>query len=172
MPPGVGKIGTVTAPKLLGIYLNDHLAGADAALSLARRSAGSNARNAVGRALKVLIAEIEEDRAALESIMDRLAVRPDPLKRGAVRVAERFGRLKLNGRLTSYSPLSRLLELEALCLGVEGKVALWRSLQEVVPKLPALAEVDLDELIARAEGQRKTLEDLRLDAAKRALLSD
>ncbi len=168
----MGKIGAVAVPKLLGIYLNDHLAGADGAVALARRSAESNAGNATGRALRAFIAELEEDHAALRSIMDRLAVRPDPLKRTAVRLAERVGSLKPNGRLASYSPLSRLIELEALRLGVEGKGALWRSLQEVAPKLPELAEVDLEALLERAEAQRATLEDLRLDAARRALTSD
>ena len=35
-------------------------------------------------------------------------------------VAEKAGRLKLNGSLLTYSPLSRLVELEGLSLGVEG----------------------------------------------------
>ena len=35
--------------------------------------------------------------------------------------AEKFGRLKLNGQLSGYSPLSRLEELEILALVAEGK---------------------------------------------------
>ena len=34
-------------------------------------------------------------------------------KDGAAWVAEKLGRLKTNGQLTGYSPLSRLVELEA-----------------------------------------------------------
>lgn len=162
----------MAAPKLLGIYLNDHLAGATAGLRLAGRTMESNGRSELSRFLRGLIGEIEEDRAALLSIMERLGVGPDPLKQIAVRVGEFLGRAKLNGRLTSYSPLSRLEELEALSLGIEGKASLWRSLKEVQAKLPALAETDFDALIARAEGQRKELEDFRAKAARGSLLSD
>jgi hypothetical protein len=159
-------------PKLLRIYLNDHLAGSGGGLRLATRARDSNARTKLGAFLGRLVKEIEEDRAALLSIMERLGVKPDPLKEMVVRLAELAGRAKLNGRLTTYSPLSRLQELELLCLGVEGKASLWRSLREVQPKLAALADTDFDALIARAESQRAELEDFRLRAAARALLSD
>jgi hypothetical protein len=163
---------TATAPKLLGIYLNDHLAGAAGGLRLARRAAESNRDNVLGRFLDRLCADIEEDRAALVAVMDRLGVKPDRLKQAGVVVAEVLGRTKLNGRLASYSPLSRLDELEWLSLGIEGKASLWRSLKEVQAKLPAIADTDLDALIDRAEGQRKELEDFRTKAARQALLSD
>ncbi|MCA1727134.1 MAG: hypothetical protein LC722_05640, partial [Actinobacteria bacterium] len=119
-----------------------------------------------------LCADIEEDRAALLAIMDRLGVKPDRLKQAGVVAAEVFGRVKLNGRLTSYSPLSRVIELEWLSIGIEGKALLWQALKEVQPKLPAIAETDLDALSARAESQRKELEDFRAKAARQALLSD
>ncbi|HEY5356166.1 MAG TPA: hypothetical protein VIJ82_00465 [Streptosporangiaceae bacterium] len=38
-------------------------------------------------------------------------------------LAEKAGRLKFNGRLRARSPLSNLVELELLRLGVEGKAA-------------------------------------------------
>jgi hypothetical protein len=165
-------LALVGASKLLGIYLNDHLAGSDAALAVARRSAESNEDNSLGAFLLGLITEIEEDRSVLLAIMGTLGVRRDVVKEIAVRVAERAGRLKLNGRLTSYSPLSRLEELEGLCLGVEGKASLWRALREIQPDLIDLAGFDFDALIVRAEGQRKQLEDLRIRAARQALRSD
>jgi hypothetical protein len=161
-----------TTPKLLRIYLNDHLAGAAAGVRLANRAARSNRGNALGRYLSGLAEELEAARAGLVSIMERLGVAPDPIRQVAVRVAEIAGRAKLNGRITSYSPLSRLEELEFLSLGLEGQISMWRSLQEVQPKLPAIADADFAALIANAEGQRKQIEDFRARAARQALLSD
>lgn len=168
----MGKMEPMETPKLLRIYLSDHLAGSAGGLRLAKRARDSNARTPLGKFLGRLAKEIEEDRAALLSVMERLGVRPDPWKEIAVRVAETLGRAKLNGRITSYSPLSRLQELELLSLGVAGKAALWRALCEVQPKLPQIADTDFEALIARAEMQRTELEDHRLRAAARALLTD
>ena len=60
---------------------------------------------------------------------------------------------KRNGDRLSYSPLSRLLELEGLILGVRGKLALWLALKEIEDKEPRLAAGNLQELIERAEDQ-------------------
>jgi hypothetical protein len=89
------------------------------------------------------------------------------VKKVAALVTERAGRLKLNGSLFSYSPLSRLVELEGLALGVTGKLGLWRALREVGD--PRLAEFDLAALAERAEAQRDGLELQRLEAARLAL---
>jgi hypothetical protein len=67
--------------------------------------------------------EVRQDRGALLELMRRLQF---PCNRGKITVAwaaEKVGRLKLNGQLKGYSDLSRLLELEGLCLGVEGKLS-------------------------------------------------
>lgn len=96
--------------------------------------------------------------------MFRLGVRPDRVKDGLSRVAERLGRLKLNGRLTSRSPLSDLLELETLVVGITGKQALWVSLREI----PSINTEELDELYGRAEDQKRIVETARVEAAKRS----
>jgi hypothetical protein len=144
----------------LAIYLNDHLAGSTAGVELARRAASSNAGTEYGDVLSGIAREIEEDRATLEALMDRLGVGRDRVKLAAAWVGEKAGRLKLNGHLFSYSPLSRLEEIEFLLLGVTGKLALWRALSE---------HIDLPELEARAASQRERLEGLRLRAAREAL---
>ena len=53
-----------------------------------------------------------------------MSARTTPKSAGAW-TAEKFGRLKPNGQLTGYSPLSRLVELEGLKLGITGKLGLW-----------------------------------------------
>jgi hypothetical protein len=152
--------------KLLGIYLNDHLAGATVGRELAGRAAGSNRDNEYGVFLERLQAEIAEDREALRELMDELDVGEDMIKTVFALVAERAGRLKLNGSLTSYSPLSRLVEIEGLLLGVNGKLSLWRALRELDD--PRLPDTRLDELERRAERQCDELEDHRLMAAREA----
>jgi hypothetical protein len=143
---------------LLPIYLNDHLAGSTLGRDLARRAAGSNQGTEFGDFLTDLAGQIEADRAQLEDVMARLDVKPDPLKIGGAWLAEKLGRLKLNGRLLSYSPLSRVVELEALIAGVHGKRALWRALAIAAPTEPRIADVDFVYLIARADEQIEGLE--------------
>jgi hypothetical protein len=151
----------------LGIYLNDHYAASVAAVALARRAAQSNQGTPCGEVLATLAAEIEEDRQSLKLIMQRLGIRADPAKAAVAWSAEKLGRLKLNGQLTGYSPLSRLEELEILSLGVEGKLALWRTLARAVEH--GVPEAELDPLIKRALSQRRRLERQRLGAAPEAL---
>jgi hypothetical protein len=154
--------------RLLAIYLNDHLAGATIGLELTKRSLRSNRGTPLGTFLAGFLAEVTEDRASLENVMDRLGVKKSLAKRSAAVVAERLGRLKLNGQVRGYSPLSRVLELEGLSIGVEGKLGLWQNLRDTAEVVAALREVDLDALIARAERQRASLERERLAAARRA----
>jgi hypothetical protein len=150
----------------LAIYLNDHLAGATLGTDLAKRALSSNEGNAYGDALAGLAREIEEDRDSLLALMDELDVPKDHLKIASAWAAEKVGRLKLNGSFFSYSPLSRLVELEGLSLGVAGKLSMWENLKTATPG--GVSSVDLDELIARAKSQRDRLEDLRTRAAAEA----
>lgn len=154
--------------KLLAIYLNDHLAGATVGVELARRLRASNEDDPrFGAELAEICAEIEADRETLVAIMDKLDVGPSRLKPFAAVLAERLGRLKLNGRLWGYSPLSRLDELEILQLGVAGKRRLWRALEHT--HASDLPDFQLDALAERATGQLRRLEALQLKAASLAL---
>lgn len=150
--------------RLLGIYLNDHLAGAVAATELARRVLHNNRDTGLEGDLERLVAEVDEDRTALEQLMERLGVSRSTLKTSAGWLLEKAGRLKLNGRPFGYSDLSRVEELEALSLGVAGKLALWTALKRLADQGVDLG-LDLDPLIARAQRQRRLLERRRLDAA-------
>lgn len=143
----------------LAIYLNDHLGGATGGVELARRLRTSNrGDDTFGPPLDRVCNEIEEDRAALERVIKGLGFSPSTVKPAGAWVAEKLGRLKLNGRLRGYSPLSRLLELEGLLMGITGKVALWKTLagSDDVEGL----EIDFEQLAVRAAEQRSTVEDL------------
>ena len=156
----------------LSIYLNDHLAGATAGLDLARRAARNNRSTSYGGALAGVAEEIAEDRATLAAVMARLSVGHDRVKLALTWGLEKAARLKPNGRLLASSPLSRLEEIEALSLGVEGKLALWRTLSHTLAADPRLDGVDLDDLVARAQSQRRRLERQRMSAAEQALTAD
>jgi hypothetical protein len=153
----------------LRIYLNDHLAGSVAGVELAKRALAANEGNDYGRLLARVLAEIEQDQAALRDVMTRLEVPAARPKLAAAWAAEKVGRLKLNGQLRGYSPLSRLLELEGLVVGVRGKLALWRSLEQLGADEPRLAPIDFGTLVARANAQLEELEAHRLRAAATAL---
>lgn len=152
----------------LAIYLNDHLAGATAGVELARRLRASNEDDReFGPALAEICTEVEADRETLKAVMDRLGVGQGKLKPAAAVLGERLGRLKLNGRLWGYSPLSRLDELELLQIGVVGKRRLWRALEHTHAE--DLAGFELGPLAERASEQLRRLEALHLKAAVRAL---
>src|ERR1700689_3142758 len=91
--------------EMIGIYLNDHLAGATGGVELAQRMARSHTGQA-GPAMQRLAAEIAQDRSALREIMAALDVPSRAYKVCAGWIGEKAGRLKLNGRLRSRSPLS------------------------------------------------------------------
>ena len=155
-----------TGAELLGIYLNDHLAGATGGAELARRVAAARRSEEAGDALLRFAADVAADRAALLEIMAALDVPVRAYKVYAGWIGEKAGRLKLNGRLLARSPLSNLEELEMLRLGVEGKAAGWRTLRLLADTDPRLDRARLAELIARAESQRELLEGLRVQAAR------
>jgi hypothetical protein len=151
--------------KLLEIYLQDHFAGASGGAQLAKRIAGaleSPEKAEMGK----LAEEIEEDREALRQIMVSLDVDPDRIKQAAAQAGELMGRLKLNGRVLSPSPLSRVIEYEGMIMGVTGKLQLWRSLSQLTELDSRLDAAQLRLLIERAEDQRRRLEELHATAAR------
>src|SRR5215210_7327065 len=97
--------------------------------------------------------------------MDRLGVSRDPIKAGLAWGMEKAGRLKPNGKVRGYSPLGRMLELEALITGVSGKLSLWRALKAIAPSDPRLDAAALAALERRAEAQLGRLHELRDRAA-------
>jgi hypothetical protein len=150
----------------LAIYLNDHLAGSTGGIQLARRTRAANREEPeFGAPLTRLVEEIEADQATLEAVMKASDVSRDRVKPAGAWVAEKLGRLKPNGQLRGYSPLSRVLELEGLALGITGKLRLWTLLGE--RQDPRLASFDFGALAERAASQRATVEELQSAAARR-----
>jgi hypothetical protein len=156
--------------RFLPIYLNDHLAGATFGVQLAERIARENPDNELGAFMRSdLLPEIAADRQTLTDLMVRLGITRSAHKVAGAWLAEKLARVKLNGRLIRYSPLSRLLELEALAAGIEGKHALWLALDGVRDRDRRLEDVDFEDLAARARSQRDRLVAYRRAAAAEAL---
>jgi hypothetical protein len=153
----------------LDIYLNDHMAGAMLGVELSRRVAVENRGTQYGDFLERLHGEIVEDRRTLEAVIHGLEIDQSPAKPACAWLLEKCGRLKLNGQLRGYSPLSRLIELEGLEIGVSGKRSLWQALGRAFPDDKRLTRFDFDILAARADKQLQGLNEQRLAAASAAL---
>jgi hypothetical protein len=152
----------------LDIYLNDQLAMGVAWRELARRSARNNRGGELGVALDHVATGIAEDVDTFREIMRLLRVRINPVKSAFAWGAERLARLKLNGRLRTYSPLSRFEELEFLAMGIDGKKQLWTTLRDFAGLAARLPDTDFEELIRRAADQRAALEPFRIKAGTEA----
>ncbi len=159
----------MAASELLGIYLNDHLAGSVTGVELAKKISAENVGTRYGIFLAELSTDIEQDRTTLAELMDRLNIERSTVKQAAGWISEKLTRVKFSESVTGSADLKRLLEFETLSLGIEGKQAMWRSLRQVCDRYPELAAAELDALAKRAEGQRSGLEEHRLDAASKAL---
>jgi hypothetical protein len=149
----------------LGVYLNDHLAGSAAGIELAGKLRDNHQGTELGEAMAALHRDISEVLVTLEELMRTLEVERHPVKEAAGWMLEKLSRLRLNPALTGSAELTRLLETEALSLGIEGKLAMWLALKEAAAADRRLAGTDYDRLIERARGQRRTLEPHRLAAA-------
>jgi hypothetical protein len=150
---------------LLALYLNDHLAGATGGIELLRRAAKSQLDETRRTALSSLCTEVEKDRDSLLEMMGRLNVKVARRSQAIGWLGEKAGRLKLNGTLLRRSPLSDLIELEAMRLGIEAKGCLWRSLRMLAGTDDRLEVSEFEALEQRAHAQIYELETMRLAAA-------
>jgi hypothetical protein len=155
----------MASDEALVVYLNDHLAGSAAGVELASKLRDNNQGTEVGKEMVALHHDISEDRDSLEELMRHLDLERHPVKEAAGWVLEKLSRLRLSPAVTGSTELTRLLETEALSLGIEGKLSMWLALREAAAADPRLAAADYDRLIERARGQRRALEPHRLAAA-------
>ena len=156
--------------KLLRIYLRDHDFVLRISQQVALRSARANRDNELGDLLIRLHDEFRRDYQSLDEVMTLLGVSPNRIKRASPWIAEKFGRMKLNGRWISYSPLSRAYESLALTILIGMKETLWKSLKENYPD--KLGSIDIDRLIDRASQQLDELKPHFSTALGQAIRSD
>lgn len=147
---------------LLAIYLNDHVAGATVGVQRVQRMAKVYEGTVVGTAIAPLVPQLGQEREWLLDCLRRLEIPVRTYKVVGASVAERVGRLKLNGHVRRTSPLSALLEVELLRGAVTGKKSGWQTLLAQGPDLGLAAEhvVDLGDLVTQADQQVRVLSDL------------
>ncbi|WP_010539746.1 DUF892 family protein [Dietzia alimentaria] len=151
------------ANEMLHTYMQDHHAGAAAGLDLFRRVAKNHSDPEVREAVKRIADETVDDLTGLEELMTLAGTSPSRLKDLPAKAAEKVGQLKPNQRIADRSPLSDLVELEALTMAVTGKKMGFRALLELDdPRLPTPT---LQNLFARAERHALELEELRARCA-------
>jgi hypothetical protein len=149
---------TADRERLLRLYLDDHRAGAAGGVALARRMLKENPDNFLTATMRELTDEIQRDREVLDDIIARLGHSPNRVKMAMGAAGAWMARLKANGYIRKYSPLSRLEEFEMLSAGIMSKASLWQNCELCLAGRPELAGVDFNELVQRAESQRAKLE--------------
>lgn len=157
------------ADRYLTIYLRDHLAMSLGGAQLCRRVLSAKEQNLLGHALREICAELEEECDILEQTLRCLEVKPSQLKHAGAWSAEKMGRLKLNGEVLRYSPLSRVVEIEFLMAFAQRRVALWETLMDARLLYPALEEIPAGAMARQAMAHRDRLQELH-QRAVRAML--
>lgn len=153
----------------MAIYLRHHVAASRGGLDLLQRSARSQSSAVTRDELRDLAGEVGQDREQLLAILQRLGIPRPRMAEAVVGVAETIGRLKPNGTLVRRSPLSDVVELEALSTAVTAKRLGWVTLRVLAEHDRRFDTAQLDDLIRRAEEQEVRLEALRRQAVADAL---
>jgi hypothetical protein len=155
----------------LGRYLNNHLAGAVAALELVEHLRSAHAGTPLDPFFGKLYEDIQADRQELENLVQRLGEPRGMASKAAAWLTEKSAQLKLwmddrrNGQLYLFEAL------EALALGIEGKRSLWQALALASATVPSLKGPDYERLQQRAAEQHQRVEGVRLQNVTQALTS-
>jgi hypothetical protein len=143
----------------LATYLHDHLAGSNLAVDLVEFLRDQHVGDPLGGFAATLLAEIKHDREVLQGIIDQAGSGFPVVKEAAAWLSEKVSQLKFTrGAFGTFEAL------EALALGILGKLALWRTLATIADA--RIRGVDFDQLGARAQAQHAQVEELRLQAAR------
>jgi hypothetical protein len=155
--------------KAIATYLNDHLAGATAAIQLLEYLEAAHAGTPGERFFIELRADVEADRQELETLMAGLQISQSRTRQATSWLAEKVTELKLRLDDPAGGTLRIFEALEAVAIGIDGKRALWQALAAAAEDVPGLRLADYERLAQRAEEQRRRVEEVRLQAAKAAL---
>jgi hypothetical protein len=156
--------------KALRQYLSDHWMLSQAGVQVARRALRQSPPGARAVFLARLVQEIEEDRSVIRSLMKTFGATAH-----VKTVASWFSeRLSVAGDYASRAlgrsaALHKMLVLETLLVGTEGRLALWQTLNAVREMDPRLSTYDFQALVDRTTLHREEIERHRLAAAHTAL---
>jgi len=152
----------------LAVYLNHHLAGSTAGITLMDDLAERVEGTALAAKLRTVAAQAREDQQLVRDVLARLAAGERRAGQAAAWVTEKVseGHLALMAR---HHPALAVLEgLESLTLGLQGKLAMFRLLTEIAPGDPRLADLPFAARAERTADQQAAVEAERLAAAREA----
>ena len=150
----------------LETYLQDHVPGASTAIEVISLLLEHSKEPVLTNLLKDLLVEVQEDKGTLERLAASMNMAPSSLKDSAAWVGARIVTWKTRA---GESPFGAFEGLEFLCLGIQGKLHLWRALQRSGTCARAGTEPDFEPLVERALAQHRKVDALRLDLATVAL---
>jgi hypothetical protein len=152
--------------KNLDTYLNDHLAGAVAALELIEHRQEDYKNEPLGEFFNRLGADIDADKEVLRELMRSLGIKESTVRQTGAWAAEKVARARLS---IAGDESGLVLALEGLSMGIFGKRMLWRSLASA--NIPNASKWDFVQLQRRAEDQIELVEAERMKAAQRAFVN-
>jgi len=165
------QISSKVDKKLFGLYLSDHLAGATAGQGRLERMARDFTDTPFHAELSALAAQLREEREYVRGLVGDFGLPRRTPRLAAAWVAERAGRLKLNGRLVKRSPMTLVLESELMRSAVMGKLGLWQTLRDLSGDL-GLGDSRFDALAAKAREQIATLDRVHEYARRRSFYTN
>jgi hypothetical protein len=149
-------------------YLQDHLAGSVAALQLMETLADHERGLPLEQKLRGLHYEVTEEQERLKAILARLEGEESSLKRVTAWLTEKLHRGRPAFVERADPGLARLEGLESLALGLQGKLALYRALEDAASHEPRLGGYPFAALQARTLIQHAMIEQERMAAARAA----
>jgi hypothetical protein len=155
------------AAEPLAVYLDDHLAGSVAALTLMHELAELHRGQPLETTLRRIHAEVSEEQQGLRELFARVGGSPSAVKQAAAWLSEKVGEGKLALAARSHPALATLQGLESLVLGLRGKLALYEVLERLAPE-DARLQGDFAGLAARTVAQHDAIDAERLLAAAKA----
>src|SRR4051812_13012946 len=150
----------------LAVYLNDHLAASVAALNLMEELAEHERGRPLEHKLLALRSEVSEEQQMVRELLERIDAGESRLKQAAAWITEKVGQGKLAISTRIHPALATLQGLEAIALGLEGKLCLYHVLGEIAPNDPRLSDCRPAMLVARTVIQQSMIEHERLAAAR------
>lgn len=139
-------------------YLRDHLSGADAVIQVVGRLSHQREGTSEGSLFASLREQLGEERSVVEALLMELGASAGSVKRLAGQATGRA--LKAVGG-EEPGELALFRTLEGLCVGVQGKRCLWRTLETLAPSLRAPGGPSFTELESRAVSQWEQIEQCR-----------
>ena len=152
--------------KPLTSYLNDHMAGAVAALELLDHLITTHKGGPLQQFFVALEHDIRADVVVLHKLLGSTHADESFFRKLAGWVAEKLLRAKFKAAGEQVGGLGLVQALETLELGIRGKQLLWRALS--TSNWPPVRDVDLVQLEKRAVEQQERVEKKRMEVAREA----